>query len=427
MSKHSQEKTVEILCIGSELLLGNILNSNAQWLAEKLASIGLSHFRQTVVGDNFDRLKEFILATSQRTNILITTGGLGPTPDDLTTETIAAAFNTPLIESKEILIDIKKKVKYSSKDLPLINKKQALYPKGSKLIHNPTGTAPGIIWNPNDDFTIITLPGVPSEMKNMWDQSIEKWLKENSYKNKTITSKVLKFTGISESELTEKVNDILEGSNPTISPYASLGEVRLRITSKAENIERANALIEPIQHELIQRARKNYFGSDEDTLASIIIDLLRQRNETLSVAESCTGGGLGASLTSVSGASDIFLGGIIAYHNSIKKSLLNVRSKELLEDGAVSAEVVQDMALGVKKKLGTDWGLAISGIAGPSGGTPNKPVGLVQFGIAGPNILESIEFQFNPYIGRIGIQKLSVIRSLDILRLFILHGAKVKA
>ncbi|WP_320663318.1 competence/damage-inducible protein A [Prochlorococcus sp. MIT 1223] len=412
---------IEILCIGSELLLGNILNSNAKWLAEELAVLGLPHFRQTVIGDNFIRLKNLVIETSQRSRILITTGGLGPTPDDLTTETIAAAFNTQLVKNDEIWLDIKKK--FIVKDfLPTPNnEKQAFIPIGAQVIPNPSGTAPGIIWSPTKNFTIITLPGVPLEMKKMWIQTVVPWLQENIEINSTFISKTLHFAGITESKLAEDLKDLLNNENPTVAPYASIGEVKLRITAKAKNFSEAQKLITPIENKIRQVTGFKYFGSDEESLASVVIELLRQRGEKLTLAESCTGGGISAALTSIPGSSDVFLGGVIAYNNSIKIKLLNVSESLIKKYGAVSVEVVEAMAKGVLKKFDADWSIAVSGLAGPGGETVSKPIGLVHMCISGPFGEELCTESFNPKRGRTCIQKLSVLKSLDQLRLFLLN------
>tara|TARA_Y100001968_G_scaffold136503_1_gene124575 strand:- start:25720 stop:26991 length:1272 start_codon:yes stop_codon:yes gene_type:complete len=415
-----KENGVEILCIGTELLLGNIINSNAKWISEELASLGLTHYRQTVIGDNYDRLKNELIEASKRSRILITTGGLGPTPDDLTTEVIASAFNTVLEERKEILEDIQQKLgpKISFSNCNI--RKQALVPKGSKIIPNSRGTAPGIIWSPKEDFTIITFPGVPSEMKSMWTQSAVEWFKKFKDSECIIISKILHFAGISESTLTEKIGNLINNKNPTVAPYASLGEVKLRITAKAQDARQANQLIQPIEDQILLIAGNKYFGFNEDSLASVVIQLLRNRGETLAVAESCTGGGIGAAITSISGSSDVFLGGIIAYHNSIKQNLLSVSEHLIKEDGAVSNQVTEAMASGVINQFNSDWSIAISGIAGPTGEHKSKKIGLVKFSIAGPFGVKSSSESFNPYIGRTGIQKLSVLKALNELRLFLL-------
>ncbi len=412
---------VEILCIGTELLLGNILNSNAKWLAEELASLGLCHYRQTVVGDNSSRLKEILLEASKRTQILITTGGLGPTPDDLTTETIASAFNSPLQERKEIWESIQKKSspeRYSSSQN---NRKQASLPLGAEVIPNPSGTAPGMIWSPKPKFTIITFPGVPSEMKRMWHQTAAPWLKKNGGSESHFSSRTLRFTNIAESTLAQEIDDLLQNTNPTVAPYASIGEVKLRITAKAKTIEEAKRLITPVENEIRARTGIRCFGSDEESLASVVIKLLKERGETLAVAESCTGGGIGAAITAIPGSSEVFRGGVIAYENCVKQDLLDVSESLLNQYGAVSQQVVEAMANGILKKIPADWSIAVSGIAGPDGSSTSKPVGLVQFCIAGPSGVSSGPELFSPHRGRLGIQKLSVLKGLDKLRLFLLN------
>lgn len=421
MTQSNQKNGIEILCIGTELLLGNIINSNAKWLAEELSSLGLAHYRQTVVGDNSSRLNNAIIESSNRCRILITTGGLGPTPDDLTTETIAKAFNVQLEQNQAVWKNIKEKLNFNSSTVSKNNEKQSFFPRNSKIIPNQSGTAPGMIWSPKEGFTILTFPGVPSEMKDMWNQTAKPWLIKNGGLTSSFVSKVLHFSDIKESVLAENIGDLLESNNPTVAPYASLGEVRLRITAKARNIDEAKALIRPIEDEIRLREGNKCYGSDEDKLTSVVLRLLRERGETLCVAESCTGGGLGASLTEVSGSSEVFIGGVIAYNNSIKEKILGVPTHLLKEFGAVSLPVVESMAKGVKKLTGADWSIAISGLAGPNGGTKEKPIGLVDFCIAGPGIIQSNEKIFSSDTKRIAIQKLSILRALNELRLCLLE------
>ncbi len=411
---------VEILCIGTELLLGDILNTNARWLAKELAAIGLSHYKQTVVGDNCLRIQEAVLQASKRSRVLITTGGLGPTPDDLTTEAISKAFKAPLLERSQIWKEIEEKTSSSTFASPISNRKQALFPLDANIIPNPSGTAPGMIWLPNEDFIIMTFPGVPSELKEMWTQTGLKWLRQNEGTKEALFSRILKVTGIPESLLSEQINDILKTSNPTVAPYANLGEVKLRITAKASSIEQAKNLISPVEEELRKRTGLKCYGADDENLTSVVLDLLRKKQETLAVAESCTGGGIGYTLCSLPGASEVFLGGVIAYSNAIKQKLLGVPSEVIKKHGAVSAEVVKAMARGARKSLGSDWAIAISGLAGPSGGTNTKPVGLVHIAIDGPQGCTTHQERFGYRKGRIEIQQLSVMCGLNQLRLRLL-------
>jgi len=357
----------ELLCIGTELLLGNILNSNARWLAERLAALGVPHFRQEVVGDNRERVITAVRAASQRSRVLITSGGLGPTPDDLTTEAIAAAFDTPLQERPEVWELIQARLAGRGRPLAASNRRQAWLPEGAQVLPNPTGTAPGMIWSPVAGFTVLTFPGVPSELKAMWLATAEPWLRQAGVAEGVFASRLLRFWGVSESALAEQVSDLLAQDNPTLAPYAGLGEVKLRMTARAKDEDSAAALLAPLEAELRRRSGQSCYGIDGDSLASVVIEKLRQRGETLAVAESCSGGGLGAALTAVPGASDVFLGGVIAYANAVKQGLLGVDPLELERWGAVSDPVAEAMALGARRVTGSDWALAITGVAGPGG------------------------------------------------------------
>ncbi len=415
--------SAEIICVGTELLLGDILNSNARWLAQELAGLGIPHFYQTVVGDNIERLQKVLAMASQRSSILIFTGGLGPTPDDLTTEAIALYFQTPLKEREEIVSDIKAKFAKRERKMTANNLKQALLPEGAEILPNPNGTAPGMIWQPQENLTILTFPGVPSEMRRMWEETAIPYLKNQGWGREIIFSQMLKFRGIGESALAEKVKAFFDLTNPTVAPYASNGEVRLRVSAKAKDQIEALAIISPVASQIKYLAGLDYFGCDEDTLASVVGDLLRQAGQTLSVAESCTGGGLGAMITGSGGASDYFMGGIMAYSNEVKISQLGVAQESISEFGAVSKEVACSMALGIKEKLKTDWALSITGIAGPSGGSEEKPVGLVYIGIAMPNnAVEGVKFLFGEEKQREFIRYLSSCSALDLLRRKLLVG-----
>ena len=407
----------EIICVGTELLLGDILNSNSQYLAKELAALAVPHFYQTVVGDNVDRIHQAIEIACARSSILIFTGGLGPTPDDLTTESISSYFQTPLIEHPEVVADIERKYAQRGRKMTASNRKQALQPVGADILPNPLGTAPGMIWQPHAGITIFTFPGVPREMYRMWRDTAVPFLKTQGYGQHTIYSRSLRFFGIAESALAEKVNHLFDSTNPTVAPYAGMGQVRLRISARAANETAANKLIEPIDREIKQIAGENYFGRDEDTLASVVGQLLIEKGQTLAVAESCTGGGLGQMLTEIPGSSSYFMGGIISYANQVKIDLLGVNEADLAREGAVSETVACQMAAGVKARLGTDWGVSITGVAGPGGGTETKPVGLVYIGIARPNgEVEGLKYQLGTQQERGLIRQMSAAQSLDLLR-----------
>ena len=419
-------KGVEILSIGTELLLGNILNTNAQWIAEELSSLGLNHFRQSTIGDNSKRIIKLIKEISLRSNLLITTGGLGPTPDDLTTEAIAESFNTPLSEREYLWDEIQKKLSISGSRFNNSSlKKQCFFPKDAQIINNPRGTAPGMIWRPMKGFTILTFPGVPSEMKEMWKETAVDYLKNNFSDGHIFFSNTLKFSGIGESTISDKIDNLLKLKNPTIAPYANLGEVKLRITARAKNELEARNIIKPVKEELKKKFSKFIFGENNDNLSSILIEELFKRKESLVCAESCTGGLLSSSITSISGSSEVFKGSIVSYSNELKQSLLNIPEKLIEKFGAVSEEVAETMAINAKEKLNSDWSIAISGIAGPSGGNEEKPVGLVYISIAGPNNhITNIKKIFSSTRNRIEIQRLSVNVCLNSLRLILLSKSK---
>ncbi|UXE59037.1 MAG: competence/damage-inducible protein A [Woronichinia naegeliana WA131] len=415
--------SAEIICVGTELLLGEILNSNVQFLAQELAQLGIPHYYQTVVGDNLQRIHQVMETALQRASILIFTGGLGPTTDDLTTEAIAAFFKTPLQERPEIIADITEKFSKIGRTMAANNRKQALLPQGADILANPTGTAPGLIWQPQPGITLLTFPGVPSEMKRMWQETAIPYLKSQGWGQTSIYSQVLRFRGVGESTLAEKVAPFFELQNPTVAPYAGLGEVRLRISSRASSEGEALAVIAPIAEQIRAIAGLDYFGKDDETLGSVVGEKLRQKGQTVSVAESCTGGGLGAILTEVAGSSDYFWGGIIAYDNRVKVSFLGVNPQDLAQYGAVSSLVAEQMALGVKTRLGTDWGISITGIAGPCGGSEQKPVGLVYIGLATPDgTVISQEHRFGAIRGREAVRYLGACTALDQLRRQLIQG-----
>ena len=422
MADASPPSGVEILCIGTELLLGNIVNGNARWLAEQLAALGLPHFRQTVVGDNRDRLIAEVQAISRRSRVLITTGGLGPTPDDLTTEAIAAAFSTPLEERPEVWDDITAKARSRGRTPGAETRRQALLPRGADVLPNITGTAPGMIWSPIEGFTVLTFPGVPSEMRSMWQATAVPWFQRSGLSKGVFNSRLLRFWGIGESTLAEQLHDLLDQSNPTVAPYAGRGEVKLRVTAHATSGAEALRLLDATEAELRQRTGSLCFGCDDQSLASVVLEQLRKQQQTLSVAESCTGGGLGAELTAIPGSSDVLLGGVIAYSNALKQRLLGVSAELLEQFGAVSDPVAQAMAEGARRVTGSDWSMAVTGIAGPAGGSEEKPVGLVYIAVAGPDGCVSKPIRLGESRGRDWVRTVSVGEALNRLRLRLMEA-----
>ena len=417
-----EHRSAEIICVGTELLLGDILNGNARYLAQQLASLGIAHHYQTVVGDNPLRIQRAVAIACERARLIIFTGGLGPTPDDLTLATLADFFDVSLQERPEIVADLEAKFARRGRALPLTSRRQALLPKDADILANAVGTAPGVIWQPRLGLTILTFPGVPSEMKAMWQSVAVPYLKQSGWASGVIHSRTLKFWGIGESTLAEKVGSLLDSENPTVAPYANEGEVKLRLSAKAESVSAANELIDPIAKKIRQAARTHYYGQDDESLASVVGDLLLARSQTLSVAESCTGGGLGRLITATPGSSSYFWGGVISYDNRVKQTVLGVSEQDLVQKGAVSEEVAIAMAQGVRRRLGTDWGISITGVAGPGGGSKEKPVGLVYIGIADEASARADKFLFGEDWTRDRIRERSALSALNLIRLVLIDS-----
>ena len=382
----------EIISIGTELLLGQIVNTNAAYIASELKELGIDSYYQTTVGDNEKRIHEVLGKALKRSNVIITTGGLGPTADDLTHESIYSFFKIKPKLDKTILKQIVKKFHLKGyKKMPPINKKQAYKPKNAKWIPNNLGTANGIILKPRRNLannvstaTIITFPGVPGEMKSMWQGTVKPYLKQISG-NTALYSKTLKFTGIGESALAEKIKPFFRLKNPTVAPYASIGEVKIRITAKADNIKKARKIVMPTVKRILAKTQGYYYGKDTDTLENLIAKKLTSKKKTVSTAESCTGGLLSARLTDVPGSSKYIKLNLVTYSNDAKAKMLNVPPEELKQFGAISPEVARSMAIGIRNLSGCDYGISVTGIAGPGGGSKEKPVGLVYFGLATKN------------------------------------------
>jgi len=274
-----------------------------------------------------------------------------------------------------------------------------------------------MIWSPRPGFTVLTFPGVPSELHAMWQATAVPWLRQSRLAEGVFASRLLRFWGVGESNLAEQMDDLLAGTNPTVAPYAGAGEVKLRLTARAADQAAAEVLLAPVEAQIRSRTGNLCYGVDDDSLASVVLAALRQRGQTLAVAESCTGGGLGGALAAVPGASDVFLGGVIAYANSVKQQLLGVPADTLALHGAVSDPVALAMAAGARRVTGADWAIAVTGIAGPGGGSADKPVGLVHIAMAGPQGAVSEAVRLGASRGRGWIQTLTVGEALNRLRL----------
>ncbi|WP_342048657.1 competence/damage-inducible protein A [Bacillus sp. OTU530] len=371
----------EIIAVGTELLLGQILNTNAQFLSQKLAAIGMNMYYQTVVGDNADRLRSAIETAQQRADILIFTGGLGPTKDDLTKETIALAVGGSLVYNDDALRSIEEYYARTGRTFTENNKKQALVLEGSVVFPNDHGMAPGMGLR-RDNKTYILLPGPPKEMRPMYDSYVEPFLLPLTSKE-TLHSRVLRFFGIGESQLEETLQDLIDTqTNPTIAPLAAEGEVTLRLTAKHASKDEANRLIDNVERAILDRVGEFFYGYDQDSLQGKLVSLLKKKGMTLASAESLTGGLFSEKITEVAGVSSFFYGGVICYSNEVKQHVLGVPAGVLETDGAVSEASAALLAENVSKLLKADIGISFTGVAGP-GELEGKPPGTVFVGIAG--------------------------------------------
>lgn len=375
---------VEIIAVGSELLLGQITNTNAAFMSERLAEIGADIHYHTVVGDNPKRLKEAIEIAEKRSNVLLFSGGLGPTKDDMTKETIANHLNVALTLDEDALSYIEAYFERSKRQMTENNKKQAYVFEGSTVLNNRTGMAPGMALE-KDGRQYVLLPGPPHEMELMLVDEAIPYLLQKSGTQEVITSQVLKFYGVGEAELEHLIQPILDAqTNPTLAPLATAEAVTLRITAKASSIDAAKALIAPVENEIRAIVGEYIFGTNDDTLSSRALELLQKHNYTISIAESLTAGGLMATLCDEPGISSVFSGGVVVYDEAAKVNQLGVSEHILREHGIVSSECAASLALKVQEKFATDIGIGVTGAAGP---TPHdgEPAGTVWIGIAFPN------------------------------------------
>lgn len=391
----------ELVAVGTEILLGNIVNTNSAYLSEKCAQLGLSVFYQTVVGDNEERMKAVIGNAIERSDVVILTGGLGPTDDDITKEVTAELMGFPLVEDtrwKAIMLDYMEQYRKNNPNRRITenNFKQAMVPEGAIVLDNKNGTAPGLIME-KDGKTVVLLPGPPNEMKPMFEESVFPYLRKKQ--PEIIYSQMVKICRIGESQVADEIADMIkEQTNPTIAPYAKTGEVHLRITAKANSEKECKKMIAPIVEELQKRFGDNIFTTEESkTLEATVVDMLREQGMTLSLVESLTGGMIASRIVNVPGASDVFLNGFVTYTNEAKHNLVGVKKKTLEKHGAVSEKCAKQMAKGGRLVSGTDICVSVTGIAGPDGGTEETPVGTVFMGcsLADRTIVKECHFTGN--------------------------------
>ena len=409
---------VELIAVGTEILLGNIVNTNAAYLSEKCAGLGLSCYYQSVVGDNADRLFDTIKTAAERSDIIILSGGLGPTEDDLTKETAAKVFGKKLFPDENIKAQIQEYFAKRGVKPTENNWKQAMVPEGAVPVENDNGTAPGIIMEQGEK-RIILLPGPPNELIPMFEKSIVPYLE--ALQPGVIYSKTVKVCGIGESKAETMVSDLIDAqTNPTIATYAKTGEVHLRVTAAADTEKEAKKLIKPMVKELKYRFGDAVYTTEEDvTLEQAVVELLKRNNLTVATAESCTGGMVAARLVNVPGVSECLKVGYITYADKAKNKLLGVRKGLLKKKGAVSAEVAEDMAKGAVMFSKADVAIATTGIAGPDGGSEKKPVGLVYIAcsVKGKVTVKECHFSGN----RMKIRESTVANALILMRKCILE------
>lgn len=377
-----KQRSAEILCIGTEILMGDIINTNAAYIAKELAGLGINVYHQSVVGDNPQRLKESLALAFSRADIVITTGGLGPTYDDLSKETIAAYFNRKLVMDEESLHAIECHFLRLNRVMTDNNKKQAMMPEGCVIFANHNGTAPGCAIEGEGEQqgkTAIMLPGPPREMKPMFEQGVKPFLLKDS--DTRLVSHTMHFFGIGESMLESILHELMEEStNPTVAPYAKTGEVQLRVTARVKQGEDAEVLLQPVMEQIKEKVGEFLYGIDVGDLQTAAVRALKEKNLHVAVAESCTGGYVAKRITDVSGASDVFECGICSYSNRIKHQILGVKQETLDTFGAISEEAAREMAEGVRRISGAEIGVSVTGNAGPQA-SEGKDVGLVYIGV----------------------------------------------
>lgn len=406
----------EILAVGTELLMGQIVNTNAQYISSKLPEAGVGVYYHSVVGDNPDRLEDSLKLALERCDIVITTGGLGPTQDDLTKETISRVCGKNLVIHEESLNKIKNYFSRLGRQMTPNNEKQAYMPEGCIVLKNNNGTAPGCIIEMGEK-AVIMLPGPPVEMKPMFLDYVMPYFKnKGAY---SLESVILRVFGIGESAMETKIMDLIDGqTNPTIATYAKEGEVTIRVTASVPMGESAEKILTPVVNEIKRRTGENLYSDKDETLDSVAAGLLLENNITIATAESCTGGLISEMLTDVPGISKVFMGGAVTYSNEAKMEYLGVKEQTLKSHGAVSRETAAEMAEGIRKRLKTDIGISVTGIAGPGGGTDEKPVGLVYVGLSGDGGTITKELRLSG--NRKKIRTITALNVFDLIRRHVL-------
>ena len=403
--------TAEILSVGTELLLGNIVDTNAAFLSQELAGLGVSVYRQTTVGDNHKRLFNALKHAFEDADMVIISGGLGPTQDDITKAVAAEYFGQELVLHEESVRRIEKR--FAGRELPVNVNRNAIIPENSHALPNDNGSAPGVIIEDNDKILIL-LPGPPHEMTPMFTNHVVPFLRKKS--EEVFVSRTLKIIGLGESKIEDMLSDLITAqTNPTIAPYAKVGEVHVRLTASAKSEAAAEELIAPLSAEIGKRLAPHVYSDNGQSLPEVVVNLLKSKNHTLAVAESCTGGLIMSKLVSVPGCSSVILEGMCTYSNEAKIARLGVCASLIEAHGAVSPEVAASMAECVAKTSGATIGIATTGIAGPDGGTPDKPVGLVYIGLCVNGKTKTAKFNLTGSRNEVRIRSANL--ALDFLHL----------
>lgn len=413
---------VELISVGTELLLGNIVNTNARFLSEKCAMLGMLVYYQTTVGDNRERMTEVIKTALMRADIIILNGGLGPTEDDITKDVCAETMGLKLVEDPEVKARLEEWYRERKlTDLPDSNWRQALVPEGAVIFENHNGTAPGLAME-KDGKTAILLPGPPDEMIPMVENQICPYIQKKQ--SGIIRSQMVKICGYGESKVEDMLLDLIDNqTNPTLATYAKTMEVHIRVTARAETEDEAKKILKPVVKEIKKRFGHAVYTTDEtETLEDVVVRLLTKYDLTVTTAESCTGGLLAARLVNVPGASEVFRQGFITYSNKAKRKILDVSKTTLRKYGAVSEQTAKEMATGGVFATDADICVAVTGVAGPDGGTPEKPVGLVYIACYMKDSVQVEEYHFNG--NREKIREQTAVQALDLLRRAVLKNYK---
>lgn len=406
----------EIIAVGTEILLGQIVDTNTRLVGQVLADLGIDVYYQTVVGDNEVRMRAAIDLAAKRSDLVILTGGLGPTKDDLTKQVVAAYLGKQLVEDEAAMLKIKRHFEISQRKMTANNRLQALYIEGSKPLANETGLAMGDFYQAEQGPDFMLLPGPPSELRPMLFKVSLPLLKQAYRQDQILSSRVLRFFGIGESQLASQLDDLIENqTNPTIAPYAKDNEVTLRLTASAKNEQEAQALLDGLESKIAKRCGQYLYGyGDDNSLAQVVMTKLREKHLTITAAESLTGGQLQAALTSIPGASQAFMGGFVTYANYAKEKLLAIPAEVIDKHGSVSEQTAILMAEQAKQKLGADVGVSLTGVAGPDS-LEGQPVGTVWIGIAYRNKAGYAQ-KFHFPRQRKYVQARAVLTALDLVR-----------